>query len=414
MTNSIVDFFKRLFGRDLTTTEIVDWDSAEIKARMAADETYIREIAFYSCVNIVANAVSKCEFVTYRGGAKVQGPEYYLWNYSPNLNECSSEFIQKWVTMLYLNNEALVIEVNGQLLVADSYVHKEYALYEDVFTNVTVRDFTLNNSFTMSDVLFFKLSSMDMRRITAGLAESYQRLWDYTATAYQRSRGSHGLLKINATKPGMRGPTDTSKNDEMKSTLNKQNKMFKSFFESDNAVIPIMNGYDFVPLDSKTYANDGTRDLRAMIDDVADFTARAFSIPPALLNGTVEGTEQALEHFLTFCIDPLCDMIQCEITRKRYGEDNFLHGNYLRIDTKAIRHIDLMDVATNIDKLISSGAFCINDIRALTGEAPIDSDFADQHWMTKNYATVEDLLNGMTSDGSTPEDGSGEDGGDNG
>ena len=31
----------------------------------AAAETYVREIAFWSCVNIVENAIGKCEFKTY-------------------------------------------------------------------------------------------------------------------------------------------------------------------------------------------------------------------------------------------------------------------------------------------------------------------------------------------------------------
>jgi len=55
----------------------------------------------------------------------------------------------------------------------------------------------------------------------------------------------------------------------------------------------------------------------------------------------------------------------------------------------------LLSVSTAIDKLIASGAFCINDIRKLVGEPIIDEDFANQHWITKNYSTIEDVLNGQ-------------------
>lgn len=101
-------------------------------------ETYVRELAFWTSVNMIANAVSKCEFKTFQDGREIKESEYYLWNMEPNKNQCSSEFIHKWISQLYRNNEALVIEQNGQLLVADSYDRKPYALYEDVFTQVQI------------------------------------------------------------------------------------------------------------------------------------------------------------------------------------------------------------------------------------------------------------------------------------
>lgn len=62
------------------------------------------------------------------------------------------------VSQLYSRNEALVIEQNGQLLVADSFDRKPYALYDDVFSQVQVGDFTFNRTFMQSEVLYFRLS----------------------------------------------------------------------------------------------------------------------------------------------------------------------------------------------------------------------------------------------------------------
>lgn len=62
-------------------------------------------------------------------------------------------------------------------------------------------------------------------------------------------------------------------------------------------------------------------------------------------------------------------------------------------DTKAVKHIDLLDVATSIDKLISSGCFTINDIRRVCGEDEIDEPWANQFFMTKNYSAIEDIVN---------------------
>jgi hypothetical protein len=45
-----------------------------------------------------------------------------------------------------------------------------------------------------------------------------------------------------------------------------------------------------------------------------------------------------------------------------------------------------------VDKLIGSGAFCINDIRVVCGEQIIDEPWAWQHYVTKNYEAIEAAL----------------------
>lgn len=350
-------------------------------------EIYARELAFWSCVNIVSNAISKCEFKTFVSDKETRGPEYYTWNVEPNANQNSSAFIHKWISQLYSWNEALVIEQNGQLLVADSFDRKPYALYEDVFSQVQVGDFTFNRTFTQSEVLYFRLSEKNMRLIANGLYAAYQKMIDYGMRSYQRSRGQKGVITIDTMAAGG--------SSWQKEYENLKNRDFKSFFDAENAVMPLFKGFRYDDLGSKTYSNEGTRDIRAMIDDVSDFTAKAFGIPPALLSGEVQGTSDALDQFLTFCIDPLADMLQEEINRKRSGYEGFSQGTYLQIDTRAIKHVDLLSVSTAIDKLISSGAYCINDIRKLTNDQVIDEPWAWQHFMTKNYATVAELLKAL-------------------
>lgn len=354
-------------------------------------ETYVRELAFWTSVNLIANVVSKCEFKTFQNGKEVKGSEYYLWNIAPNKNQCSSVFLQQWIAQLYRKNEALVIEHNGQLLVADSFERTPYALYEDVFTQVQVGDFTFNRSFVQSEVLYVRLSEQNMRTLTHGLYENYQKLIAYGMKSFQRSRGCRGILNVSGTAQGKQNFQETFQK--------LMAERFKTFFEADNAVLPLFDGYAYTDIGSKTYSSETTRDIRALIDDVSDFTAKAFGIPPALLRGDVQGTSDALDHFLTFCIDPLVDMLQEEIIGKRYGQAEFAKGNYLKIDTKAIKHVDLLSVSTAIDKLVSSGVFSVNDIRKLCGETVINEPWADRHVMTKNYAPAGELLADMEGGG---------------
>jgi len=349
-------------------------------------EIYIREVAFWGTITIIANAISKCEFKTIYEGKEKKGEEYYLWNVEPNVNQSSAQFIHQLITQLYRDNECLVIENNGQLFVADSYNIKPYALYEDVFTDVTVKDFHFNRQFKQSEVLYFKLSEKKMKQVIDALFSSYAKLITHTMKAYQRSRGVKGIFGYDTL------PTAPAEKEAFDSLIGDK---FKKYMESANAILPLGKGQSYTETGSKTYASESTRDIRAMIDDISDFTAKSFGVPPALVRGDVQGIKEAMDQFLTFCIDPLCDLLQEEINRKRVGKKDYLKGTKTIINTECIKHVDILDVTAAIEKLVSSGCFTINDVRKTLGLEPIDEDWANQYFMTKNFATVEELLQGI-------------------
>jgi hypothetical protein len=48
-----------------------------------------------------------------------------------------------------------------------------------------------------------------------------------------------------------------------------------------------------------------SRDIRAFVDDIFDFTATAFHIPRGLLKGDLADVEKQTDNFLMFRINPL-------------------------------------------------------------------------------------------------------------
>ena len=383
----VISWLKDFFSDEIVPVSGDDLGIALEEYAALVGDIYIREMAFWSAVNLVANAVSKCEFKTYVNGKEAKGREYYLWNLEPNRNQNSSVFLHKLIAQLYRKNECLVIEQSGQLLVANDFVRTPSALYDDKFAQVTVEDFTFSKTFYQPDVMYFKLSECDMRKVTAGLYESYSKLISYTMTAYQRSRGTKGVFKYE-TLP-VAGTAERKAFDAL------VNEKIGKWLSGDNAALPLGRGQEWKELEHKTYSSESTRDIRAMIDDISDFTAKSLGIPPALLRGDVQDTSRAVDQLLTFCVDPLMDMLQEEINRKRSGYAGFTAGTYLQINTKAIKHVDLLSVSTAIDKLISSGAFCVNDIRELVGEQIIKEPWAYEHFITRNYMPFEEALNAL-------------------
>ena len=376
-------------GGSSTTRITVDDIMKDEDVQSAMYEVYLRELAFWTCVNKIANAISKCEFKTYIKKKEVKGQEYYLWNYEPNQNQNATSFMNKLIGKLYRNNECLVVEVNNHIYVADSYSKEVLALKEYRFSGITFDGYELSETREMSEVMFFELNSENMRNLTNGMYETYSKLLIYAQDAYKKSRGKKGILNIGAIAQESENFDETFQ--ELMSTH------FKNFFESDSAVLPLFDGYEYQDISEsgKTYSTESTRDIKSLADDIFEFTARAFSFPPSLAKGDVQDTGKAIDELLTFVIDPLIKMLQQEINRKRNGYTGFKAGNYVKIETLAVKHIDIFDIATPVDKLISSGAFTINDILEVLGKPKIEEDWANQHFMTKNYSKIQDLLAGL-------------------
>ena len=111
--------------------------------------------------------------------------------------------------------------------------------------------------------------------------------------------------------------------------------------------------------------------------------------------GNITNMNEIVKVFLTFCIDPIAEMLSEEITRKTYpGYLEWSKGNYVKVDTSTINHIDILDVAEKADKLIASGTCCIDEVREIIGFDKLNTKFSQQHFITKNYDTAENRLIG--------------------
>ena len=99
--------------------------------------------------------------------------------------------------------------------------------------------------------------------------------------------------------------------------------------------------------------------------------------------------------YLTFCIDPLADMISEELTRKTNTFKTWNGGkNFIKVDTSRINHFDILDVADKADKLIASGVACVDEVRRVLDMQELGTEFSQKHWITKNYSDVSESLTG--------------------
>ena len=354
----------------------------------AASEAVLCQYAFSVCVNMVANAIGRCEFRTYSGGVEVKDREYWLWNVEPNLNQNSTEFLHKLVDHLYRYNEALVVAFRHRdgyemLAVADSWTNDQPQVTRmNEYRDVTVDGYTFSKRFREDDVLHLKLNQQSIAPVISRLTESWARMLALARQHYNWDRGQHWKVHVAQMASG---------GDEFQAQFASMiANQLKPFMESSIGALPEFDGYDYQLLGSSggktTVADSG--DIRNLAADIFDFTARGFLIPAVLINGKVEATEDANDRMLSFAVDPICDQLQEEVNRKRYGYDRWNAGDYLRIDSSSIIHYDLFDQAASVEKLIGSGVYSINDILQAVGQATINEPWADMHYLTKNFDEI--------------------------
>ena len=341
-------------------------------------------------INMIANAIAKCEFQTRIRGQNVKKDEYYLWNYAPNKNESSTYFIKKLVSKLLKNNECLVYELAGQLFVADGYTMSDDIVREKVFSNVSTGSFSVNRVFGMSEVLYFKNNNENMTALLNGIINSYDTLVQTAYEKFYKSGGEKGILTIDAQKilgdAKLLGKTYEEIMDEM------MNVRFKKFYNSRNAVLPLFNGYSYESNGAKESTKKSTSELKDFIDvndEIKKKAAGALNIPYALYAGEIADIDALMDEFITITIEPLCDILETEINRKRSGKE-ILNNTGLNIDTSSISYIDIFKNAEKTDKLISSGLYSINEIRHKLNEPEIDNSIGDTHYITKNYGVMKE------------------------
>lgn len=369
------------------------------------EQIYSKELAIASCINLIANAIASCEIQTFKGDKEVKDKEYYELNVAPNPNENGSQLWHKAIEKMITESEALIVTVGGQLHVAESYSVDAYPIKGNVYSNVSIESegqtLQLNKIFKSEEVIVLKLPNKNVKSIIDSLASDYDEMLVLARENYKNLNQVKYKLILDVAKTEKAGFQDTF-NKKVKTQL-------KNYIGNNNGLYVQYKGYDLQREQQAGQASSS--DFIELRKDLFYTVATAFNIPPSLIVGDTtrnQNLTEVMNTFLTFCIDPIADMISKELTRKIYpGYESFARGNSIKVDTSSILHTDVLSVANAVDKLLASGTFNRNEIRKLLNLSPINDELADVYFMTKNYSTVENVakeLNEPADKGGEQED----------
>lgn len=385
---ALIDFLDKFFG----TTDEITLKTCSIDA---TNNVYYRKLVTEASISLISKTVSRAEFQTFENGQETKKLNYYLLNVEANKNKSASLFWREAVEKLLKEGEALILLQDNQLYLADSFTKKEFAFKENIYSDITIRDYTLNDIKRESEVLYLKDDNTEIKAAIVNLYNDYSKLISSSIKGYQNSKARKGKLKI---------PTNLPKTLQKESDLQSHiSATMKDFMDpSKDAVYPETNGFLYEEIDKAkgSKSNDSGRETKNFINDVFDFIAVAYGIPPSLLKGDTVDTKDAVNNFLTFCINPIAKLITDEINRKMYGYENYSNNTYAKLDTTKIKAVDLRDIANSIDLLTRNGALTINDILRILGKEPLDGGVGSLRFITKNYEVLDKVLkDGSISNG---------------
>src|SRR5690606_25674419 len=112
----------------------------------------------------------------------------------------------------------------------------------------------------------------------------------------------------------------------------------------------------------------------------------------SLLHGDMSEYETAIKAYIRFCIKPLLKKIKDELNAKLIPENDYING--LRLKIYGVSESNPLEVATAIDKLISSSVFNGNEVREEFGYENTDEEIHSKYHITKNYQTSDEALKG--------------------
>ena len=356
---------------------------SEIVAQKLADQLAFKELALFIGVSLIANTLSKCEFKTYENGKEVKNKLYYMLNISPNPNQNSSQFINKFIEQYYYRGHSLVVPYKKHIHCADSFdIDDSNPLVENTFYNVTFGTQQPKTKYRANEVFYFQLDNRNVKSLIDSMYLEYSEIIAQALATFKRTNGTRYKLMLERYQAG---------DPEFKKLYDEGiKKGLESFTQNNNSIYVQYKGTDLQEFSSKTPTS--TSDIIAMRKETFEVVAQALKIPLPMMYGNITNMNEIVKVYLSLCIDPLADMIGEEFTRKYYSFEEWQDGNYVKVDTSCINHIDIFEVADKVAKLVSSGATNVDELRDRLGMNALKTEFSTAYWMTKNFALAEDML----------------------
>jgi len=374
----VLNFLKKHFFEDYSTLETTSKEIEKIQ---------ITRFAINCAVALVANATAAAEFETFKEKKKVTDGEYWLWNIQPNPKENKQQFITKVVRNLLTKSEALIIERNHYLYVADGFTKEEKSLNKDKFSDIRVGETDISRTYDSSEVIYLSLKDPKINDLLESAANAYCELLSFSASKLKKSALSKGVISVEA----QIGGATREKMDEADNALKANIQKFLN--SDDDKVLPLRKGMKYEELSKGHSGENPATEVGELTKQIFSRVGEAFHIPIGILMGNVADVKTLREDFITDAVkNTVTEQLQTEINAKRYNAESFAEGTFLKINTSKIEARSLVNNAQAVYNLFGSG-YSRDEIDEMFGNVPHDEPWSRKHYRTLNNTEIENEEN---------------------
>ena len=373
--------FKSINSR---TVEIVD-----VLEIIAKDLTKVQlaVMAQEKAACMIAKAIAKSEIVLKKGETRRKDEEYYRLNIRPNDNETGTDFWFNVARELVATGDCVVVRMqNGKYYRANSYQMDDYVLFNKTYRNIVLTDgfneIRLKYGVNSDDIMHFRFSTDKMRVFTKNVLGCLDDALDAVRSLETIANTPLLKFKVDSNLQFRRRTVDGK---EVRLTLDNVLEEFKSKIDGQKlAIITEQTGTSLEFMDVKKQVT--AAELQTLADTINKECAAAYDIPLGVFNGMITEQSDATNEFITYAVSPVAEVINDTLNAKLVGQADYIKGERTFLWLAHFKHIDVIDAASNLDKLRAIG-FTLDEIFEMVGYPALNTDFSTKRALTKNYAT---------------------------
>lgn len=369
------------FGEEFNDMFDLEFFGLDVEQRL-----YLKNSAIETNVNLMGRTISTADFRFIKNKKRVDHDFDYLLNVRPNSNQSAAEFWKDFIYTLLVENEVLVVlSDNNDLLIADDFDQIEYALYENIFKNVTVDNYTFKRDFKMSEVIYMTYNNKKFTRFLDGMFTDYTELFSRMVETKMYENQIRALAEIETTQ------NLDAKNQKRLSNFIQ--RLYQNFRRSAFAIAPKIKGFNYDEITKgQTTKGQSVEELEKLRKDTTKQVANILGIPSALVLGELSEYETAMKAYIRLTAKPLVEQIKDELNAKLIEKRDYENG--LKLKVYGINEKSPLEMAQDADKLRGSGIADGHELREIIGFEHSDDPIHDKFFITKNYATTDEAVEG--------------------
>lgn len=372
-----------LFKKKETLIEYID---SYIKSN--SSYLQIKTKAIDKAIDLISKCLAICSLEVYKLKnkkiEKVKDDLFYKLNISPNDNDYAFDFWYKVWNKFFYDQEVLILELKHKLYVAEDFSVDDIILSERSYSNVYLLTennsmFKLNKKFNANEVIHLKLSNNKTLELLNNYYGEIGKFIKIAGNNYKHNNIIKWILGI----PNNPLPIKNPKTGEEITYEEYTNKIVGNLFSDEESILLLSKSLSLDKINSTNKVD--SKDYLDLVNKFEESVADSFLIPRDVYFGKVGDKSSAEGVFFTQCIKPYLRLLEQALNSRIIKKSDYLAGSLIKANMNSIKYHNIIDNATNVDKLYADG-FSHNDIRYFMDLVEIDEEWANEHRITKNYS----------------------------